>query len=107
MFPSQPVNMYQPTSLGFHDVHGNVWEWNEDHFNGLDGFDTHFLYDDFSSPCFDGRHNLILVRITQNMMEYVCQRSNQCLLLLCKFICKDLISNKTLKNVTKFTEVVS
>ena len=31
----------------------------EDHFNGLPGFKTSFLYDDFSSPCFDGRHNMM------------------------------------------------
>nr|QTC10020.1 conA [Conus imperialis] len=57
---STPVNMFAPTETGFSDVFGNVWEWTEDHFNGLDSFDTHFLYDDFSSPCFDGKHNVIL-----------------------------------------------
>ena len=59
----QPVNMYPPTSMGVHDVYGNVWEWTEDHFNGLPGFSTTFLYDDFSTPCFDGRHNVIMVRL--------------------------------------------
>ena len=44
---------------GFCDVFGNVWEWCEDNFNGLNSI-THFLYDDFSSPCYDGRHNLIM-----------------------------------------------
>ena len=39
---------------------GNVWEWCEDHFNGLPGFKTSYLYDDFSTPCFDGRHNIII-----------------------------------------------
>ncbi|XP_076463054.1 uncharacterized protein LOC143295308 [Babylonia areolata] len=57
---STPVNMFAPTEAGFSDVFGNVWQWTEDHFNGLDNFDTHFLYDDFSSPCFDGKHNIIL-----------------------------------------------
>ncbi|KAL3870051.1 hypothetical protein ACJMK2_042668 [Sinanodonta woodiana] len=57
---STPVDMYPPTELGFHDVFGNVWQWTEDHFNGLDGFSSHWLYDDFSTPCFDGRHNIIL-----------------------------------------------
>ncbi|XP_062622318.1 uncharacterized protein LOC134283831 [Saccostrea cucullata] len=57
---STPVNMYPGNELGFHDIFGNVWEWAEDHFNGLDGYDSHWFYDDFSSPCFDGRHNLIL-----------------------------------------------
>jgi 5-histidylcysteine sulfoxide synthase len=39
---------------------GNVWTWAEDHFNPLPGFKTHSLYDDFSTPCFDGRHQMIL-----------------------------------------------
>ncbi|XP_072919440.1 uncharacterized protein [Hemitrygon akajei] len=55
-----PVNMYPPNEAGFHDVFGNVWEWTEDHFNGLPGFETTYLYDDFSTPCFDGKHNIIL-----------------------------------------------
>ena len=59
--------MYPPTSMGIHDVYGNVWEWTEDHFNGLPGFGTTFLYDDFSTPCFDGRHTLIMVRSTTTL----------------------------------------
>jgi formylglycine-generating enzyme required for sulfatase activity len=54
-----PVNFYPPNSLGFYDSYGNVWKWSEDHFNGLCNFKTIYLYDDFSSPCFDGRHNVI------------------------------------------------
>ena len=61
-FVIQPVNMFPPTSMGFYDVYGNVWEWTEDHFNGLPGFKTSYLYDDFSTPCFDGRHTMIMVR---------------------------------------------
>ena len=38
-----------------------MWEWIEDHFNGLGDFKAHLLYDDFSTPCFDGRHNMIMV----------------------------------------------
>ncbi|XP_078381059.1 uncharacterized protein LOC144663860 isoform X1 [Oculina patagonica] len=57
---STPVNLYPPSNTGFCDVFGNVWEWCEDHFNGLDGFRTHFLYNDFSAPFFDGRHNMIM-----------------------------------------------
>lgn len=53
--------MYPANELGYHDVFGNAWEWAEDHFNGLNGYSSHWYYDDFSSPCFDGRHNLILV----------------------------------------------
>ncbi|XP_063412850.1 uncharacterized protein LOC134695502 isoform X1 [Mytilus trossulus] len=57
---STPVNMFPATEAGFHDVYGNVWHWTEDHFNGLYDYRSHYLYDDFSSPCFDGRHNIIL-----------------------------------------------
>lgn len=52
--------MYPSNNQGFNDVFGNVWEWTEDHFNGFPGMKTHFLYDDFSTPCFDGRHNIIM-----------------------------------------------
>lgn len=55
-----PVNHSSPSTAGFHDTHGNVWEWVEDHFAGLPGFQHHFLYDDFSTPCFDGWHTMIL-----------------------------------------------
>ena len=58
---SQPVNLYLPTSMGVHDVYGNVWEWTEDHFNGLPGFKTNYLYDDYSTPSFDSRHTMIMV----------------------------------------------
>ena len=52
--------MFPSNSKGFNDVNGNIWEWCEDHFNGLPGGVTHFLYDDFSTPCYDGRHNIIM-----------------------------------------------
>ncbi|MBZ0189909.1 MAG: 5-histidylcysteine sulfoxide synthase, partial [Candidatus Obscuribacterales bacterium] len=42
------------------DVFGNVWQWLEDHFYPLDGFDIHKYYDDFSTPCFDGEHQMIV-----------------------------------------------
>ncbi|XP_789318.3 ergothioneine biosynthesis protein 1 isoform X2 [Strongylocentrotus purpuratus] len=57
---STPVNMYPANEKGFHDVFGNVWQWVEDHFNGFPGNETHHLYDDFSSPTYDGHHNIIL-----------------------------------------------
>ena len=43
----------------FYDLVGNVWQWNETPIYGLDGFEVHPLYDDFSTPTFDNRHNLI------------------------------------------------
>jgi 5-histidylcysteine sulfoxide synthase len=42
------------------DIMGNVWQWAMDHFNPLEGFQTHSYYDDFSIPCFDGKHQMIL-----------------------------------------------
>ena len=53
--------MYAPSPTGHYDVYGNLWEWVEDHFNGLPGFKTTYLYDDFSTPFYDDRHNLITV----------------------------------------------
>lgn len=42
------------------DLFGNVWQWLEDHFNPLPGFKAHEHYSDFSTPCFDGKHHMIL-----------------------------------------------
>ncbi|NEN94323.1 MAG: 5-histidylcysteine sulfoxide synthase [Moorea sp. SIO3I7] len=55
-----PVNALLPNEAGFYDVFGNVWHWCEDDFNPLEGFRVHRLYDDFSTPCFDGEHKMIL-----------------------------------------------
>ncbi len=41
------------------NVMGNVWHLLEDQFNPLPDFEVHSLYDDFSTPCFDGKHNMI------------------------------------------------
>lgn len=54
------VDAGQPNSLGFHDVFGNAWEWCEDHQAPLPGFELHHLYDDFTLPCFDGEHHMIM-----------------------------------------------
>ncbi len=35
---------------------GNTWHWLTDQFNPLDNFSVNSLYDDFSTPCFDGKH---------------------------------------------------
>jgi len=44
---------------GIYDVIGNVWQWTEMPISALDGFEIHPFYDDFSTPTFDARHNLI------------------------------------------------
>lgn len=56
----RPVDGSPPTSSGFHDVFGNAWEWCEDHFHPFSGFKGHPYYDDFSTPCFDGKHQIVL-----------------------------------------------
>ena len=54
---SLPVDIFAHGD--FYDLVGNVWQWNETPIYGLDGFEVHPLYDDFSTPTFDNRHNLI------------------------------------------------
>jgi len=54
-----PVTACHPNTLGFHDVFGNAWEWTEDYFAALPGFEVHPYYEDFSTPCFDGQHHVI------------------------------------------------
>eukprot|EP00898_Chlorokybus_atmophyticus_P004761 jgi/Chlat1/5286/Chrsp35S05237 len=55
-----PVNALPANKKGFHDVTGNLWQWCEDHIAALPGFRLHKYYDDFSTPCFDGEHNIIM-----------------------------------------------
>lgn len=43
----------------FFDIVGNVWQWTETPTYPFSGFDVHPLYDDFTTPTFDGQHNLI------------------------------------------------
>ncbi|WP_051050826.1 5-histidylcysteine sulfoxide synthase [Winslowiella toletana] len=43
----------------FFDLVGNVWQWTTTPINGLEGFKVHPLYDDFSTPTFDGKHTII------------------------------------------------
>ena len=68
-----PVTMFPPSDTGHCDVMGNVWEHCEDNFNPLEdglvsfvggehmcNYEIHPVYDDFSLPCYDGRHDMIL-----------------------------------------------
>lgn len=54
---SVPVDQFAFGDI--YDVLGNVWQWTETSIDGLPGFEIHPIYDDFSTPTFDGKHNLI------------------------------------------------
>lgn len=43
---------------GICDIVGNVWQWTQTPIDGFDGFAVHPVYDDFSTPTFDGQHTL-------------------------------------------------
>ncbi|MFT6924461.1 MAG: 5-histidylcysteine sulfoxide synthase/putative 4-mercaptohistidine N1-methyltransferase [Psychromonas sp.] len=54
---SSPVEQFSGNN--FFDLFGNVWQWTESAIDGFEGFQVDPLYDDFSTPTFDGQHNLI------------------------------------------------
>ena len=54
---SCPVDHFAQGEL--YDLVGNVWQWCETPTYPFVGFQVHPLYDDFTTPTFDNRHNLI------------------------------------------------
>nr|MDT0250660.1 5-histidylcysteine sulfoxide synthase [Endozoicomonas sp.] len=54
---SCPVDRFRTGELC--DIIGNVWQWTSTPIDGYEGFRIHPCYDDFSTPTFDGRHNVI------------------------------------------------
>ncbi len=54
---SVPVNTFLQGEL--YDAVGNVWQWTSTPIDGFEGFEPHPAYDDFSTPTFDGKHNLM------------------------------------------------
>ena len=57
---ASPVDLFPFGASALYDVVGNVWQWTESAITALPGFAPHPLYDDFSVPTFDGRHNLLM-----------------------------------------------
>lgn len=55
-----PVDTSPASAHGLHDTAGNLWTWCEDVAHALDGFAVHPYYEDFSVPCFDDQHQMIL-----------------------------------------------
>ena len=55
-----PVVAMPANIQGFHDAMGNVWQWCDDPFHPLPGFQIHPYYTDFSTPCFDNEHQMIM-----------------------------------------------
>lgn len=56
-FNQTPVDKYNFD--GFYDVKGNVWQWSITPTYPFDDFETHPVYDDFTTPTFDDRHALM------------------------------------------------
>ncbi|MDD3770405.1 5-histidylcysteine sulfoxide synthase [Sulfuricurvum sp. IAE1] len=54
---SVPVDTFAQGEV--YDVLGNVWQWTQTPIEGFEGFAPHPWYDDFSTPTFDTKHNLI------------------------------------------------
>ena len=56
-----PVDAFPAAERAGGAAHGNVWSWCEDWFSALPGgHGVHPYYDDFSSPCYDGEHAVIM-----------------------------------------------
>ncbi len=54
---STPIDIYNHGEL--FDVVGNVWQWSRTPIYPYSGFEVHPIYDDFTVPTYDGKHNLI------------------------------------------------
>jgi len=52
-----PVNHFKQGD--FYDIIGNVWQWSRTPIYPFEGFKVHPVYDDFTVPTYDGKHNLI------------------------------------------------
>ena len=48
------------SDAGIYDLRGNVWEWLSDTFKPLPGFQPHYLYEGYSAPFFDKKHQILI-----------------------------------------------
>jgi 5-histidylcysteine sulfoxide synthase len=55
-----PVGYFENEQNRFNDLYGNIWDWLNDSFYPLQGFESHELYKDFSEPYFGDEHNMLL-----------------------------------------------
>ena len=55
-----PVGYLEDSSSSFNDLFGNVWDWLDEDFMPLEGFETHPYYTDFSAPYFGSDHSMML-----------------------------------------------
>jgi 5-histidylcysteine sulfoxide synthase len=44
---------------GLYDLCGNLWEWLSDNLTSLTGYKPHRLYENYSAPYFDTKHNMM------------------------------------------------
>lgn len=56
---ASPCSVTQFQHGQWFDVVGNVWQWTQTPIYPFDEFKVHPLYDDFTTPTFDGQHQLI------------------------------------------------
>jgi len=54
---SMPINSFKNGEL--YGVVGDVWQWSRTPIYPFSGFEIDKIYDDFTIPTFDGKHNLI------------------------------------------------
>ncbi len=69
---SCPVDIFKFYDL--YDVVGNIWQWTRTPIYPYEGFEVHPVYDDFSVPTFDNKHNLLkggsFISTGNEMMKY-------------------------------------
>lgn len=51
-----PVDMFKVNNI--YDPMGNVWQWTRTPMYPFKNFECHPIYDDFTLPTFDNKHNL-------------------------------------------------